>query len=552
MERFLVFFKKPLVFLTVAIIVIGGFFIILRMNRTDVPQFEYIVAERNSLLQEVNVTGIIKPVESVDLAFESSGRVARTYVDVGDRVGIGKTLVALESAETVAELAQAEARIESAKAKLLQFEAARAKEQAKLAELKRGTRSEEIQTQEIKVANAKAALEDAKRNVVSKLQDAYTKSDDAVLNRVDQFFVNPRSAIPLLSSDININFELEQDIRLARLVLQEIFASWKFSLEQLTTSSDLIFYISEAEINLKQVKALLDLSALVVNGLTTTKDPNLSQATIDTWKADVSTGRTNINIAVINLSTAEEKLNTEKSNLALAEQELVVKRAGSTEEQISAQEAQVQQSESDIVSQKANIKEAEANFQYYQAQITKLVIRSPISGIVTVQDAKKGEIVTANSTLVSLISEAQFQIESNITEVDISKIALGNKVRATLDAYGDEDIFEARVVTIDPAETVIEGVPTYKITLQFVEDDERIKSGMTVNLDILTAALDDVIAIPQRAIILREGEKFVRVIEGDSFSEVRITTGLRGSSGTIEITSGIIEGDKIITFIKEQ
>lgn len=551
MEKFLVFFKKPLVLLIVASILIGGFFIILRMNRTDVPQFEYIVAERNSLLQEVSVTGIIKPAESVDLAFEVGGRVARTYVDVGDRVGIGKTLVALESAETVAELAQAEARIESAKARLLQYEAARAKEQAKLAELKRGTRLEEIQTQEIKIANAKAALEDAKRNVVFKLQDAYTKSDDAVLNRVDQFFVNPRSATPLLSSDININFQLEQDIRYARLVLQEVFASWKFSLEQLTTSSDLISYISEAEINLRQVKAFLDLSASVVNGLTTTKDPNLSQATIDTWKADVSTGRTNINTAVMNLSTAEEKLNTEKSDLALAEQELVVKRAGSTEEQISAQEAQVQQSESDIASQKANIKEAEANFQYYQAQITKLVIRSPISGIVTVQDAKRGEIVTVNSTIVSLISEAQFQIESNITEVDISKIALGNKVRATLDAYGDEDIFEARVVTIDPAETVIEGVPTYKITLQFVENDERIKPGMTVNLDILTATLDDVIAIPQRAIISREGEKFVRVIEGDSFSEVRITTGLRGSSGTIEVTSGINEGDKVITFIKE-
>ena len=50
----------------------------------------------------------------------------------------------------------------------------------------------------------------------------------------------------------------------------------------------------------------------------------------------------------------------------------------------------------------------------------------------------------------------------------------------TLDAYGSGVIFQARVDIIDPAETVLDGVPPYKVTLDFVSADPRIRSGMTV------------------------------------------------------------------------
>ena len=85
-------------------------------------------------------------------------------------------------------------------------------------------------------------------------------------------------------------------------------------------------------------------------------------------------------------------------------------------------------------------------------------MHSPISGIITRQDAKIGEIASAGVSMISIISDKQFEIESNIPEADIVKIKVGNEAKLTLDAYGDDLVFAARVISINPAETFVEGV----------------------------------------------------------------------------------------------
>jgi len=97
----------------------------------------------------------------------------------------------------------------------------------------------------------------------------------------------------------------------------------------------------------------------------------------------------------------------------------------------------------------------------------------------------------------------------------------------------------------------VEGVPTYKTTLQFIEEDGRIKSGMTANMDILTEQREKVIAIPQRAVFTKEGKKLVRVLDNsDGISEREVKTGIRGSSGKVEILEGLAEGEKVVTFME--
>ena len=136
-------------------------------------------------------------------------------------------------------------------------------------------------------------------------------------------------------------------------------------------------------------------------------------------------------------------------------------------------------------------------------------------------------------------------------EADIAKVSVGNTSIVTLDAYGRDVVFEAKVVAIDPAETIVDGVATYKVTFQFIEDDERIKSGMTANIDITSDNRENVIAVPQRSIIRKNGDKFVRILDGNNVKEIKVETGLYGSDGNIEIIRGINEGDKVITFIEE-
>ncbi len=517
MKKIKKYFKKPIVFIPVIVIlIIAGYFY---FSREKKPNYEFIVAGRGEIIQEVSVTGNVKPAEAVDLAFEKTGKVVNIYADVGDNVKIGESLAAIDSADIAAQLAQAEADAKTQK--------------AKLDELRVGAREEEIKVQEVKVENAKTALEESEKNLVDRIQDASTKSDDALRNKIDQTFKNPVMPLPQINFSIN-DSQLENDIEWQRIVIEDALNSWKQTLTQLTVSSDLSSYLQNAKNVLNQLKSFSDKIASAINKATSVA--SVSQATIDAWKADVATARTNINTAISNVLSAEENLNSAQSNFTLASQELVLAKAGATSEQIQAQEAQVEK--------------AQANVLDYQAQLGKTVIRSPIAGIVTKQDAKVGEIVAANTNVISVISKANFEVEANVPEADIAKIKVNDTATITLDAYGSDVEFDVKVVKINPAETVIEGVATYKTTFQFIKEDERVKSGMTANIDILTDKRENVIVIPQRAVTTKDGERTVNVLTNSSPMEVKVKIGLRGSDGNVEIVEGIKEGDKVITFMK--
>jgi HlyD family secretion protein len=173
---------------------------------------------------------------------------------------------------------------------------------------------------------------------------------------------------------------------------------------------------------------------------------------------------------------------------------------------------------------------------------------------VTQRNIEAVAFVGAGTVGFSVISSNRFEVESNVPEVDIAKIKAGNVARVTLDAYGPDEIFGARVVKINPGETVIEGVSTYKITLSFDEYNEKIKPGMTANIDIETDKKEGVIRLPQRAITRDEGKSMIRIYpeeDGKTPEEKEIKTGLRGSDGMVEIISGVTEGEKVITFEKK-
>ena len=512
MKRFL---KRPAGVVTLLIllgIAIGAFKL---LGGSQGPAYETMVVARHTLVQEVSVTGRVKSAESVDLAFENSGRVAQVLSRIGDRVRLGDFLVRLDDAELLANLAQAQADVKV--------------QETKLQELRRGTRTEELQVQRVKVENAQSAAADAKQSLFNVLQDSYTKTDDAVRNKADQVFSNPRSSSPQLRFSMS-DPQLETDIEAARLVLEGKLLSWEASLKALLVGDDFAVILSATQQNLVRAKNFLGDLALAMSGASS--DPTISSATLTTWKTDISTARTNVNTAITNAGAAQEKLQTAESSLALERQNLALKEAGSSSEEITAQEAQLAQ--------------VQATEGKIQTQLSKTRLRSPIQGVVTKQDAKVGELVSAAVPIVSLISDNDFEIETNVPEADIAKIAVGNAAQITLDAYGRDVVFQAKVVAVDPAEIIIEGVATYKVTLQFFEEDERVKSGMTSNITITSDRRENVLAISQRSLMRKNGDKLVRVLKGKEVAEVLVETGLRGSDGNIEILSGLQEGDVVV------
>ena len=470
--------------------------------------------EKETVTHIAEFSGTVVPADKVELAFEVSGRVLGVAVDVGSSVNAGQVLARLVSSGEQAQIRAAEAELEAA--------------QARLSDLERGARPEELSVQQQKITNAETSIADARLSMINAIQKSFTAADDAVRNRVDGLFTNSRTLTPELV--FNTDFQLETDIESGRATLERDLTDWEQMLKESSLEENTETARAEAASVTEGVKNFLSNIAFAVNKLTPTA--SYSATTLDGWKTDIATARTNVDTALSNLTASQEVLNAALAAMELAEEELILIEAGATEEQLD--EA------------RANVAAKRALLDQYRSDVAKRVLVSPITGTVTERSLEPGEIVQAQSHVISVISNAAFEIEANASELDIGGILVGNTARIILDAYGDEEVFDASVTEIDPAETIIDNVPTYGVTLQFVEQDERVRSGMTANVFVVTKEVTDVVAVPVNLISFSDEEPTVRIISGDEIVETPIVLGLRGSNGLVEVIGGLKEGDHIV------
>ena len=87
--------------------------------------------------------------------------------------------------------------------------------------------------------------------------------------------------------------------------------------------------------------------------------------------------------------------------------------------------------------------------------------------------------------------------------------------------------------------------------LQFTNQSDLIKSGMTANVNIFTENKTGVIAIPSERVLKQNDKAFVLVDDGKGNAiQKEVTLGITGSNGDVEILSGLNAGDKIFSFSK--
>jgi len=479
-----------------------------------------ITVERGSVVSEVSVTGTVKPARSLDIAFEKTGRIASIRVKVGDKVDTGQYLIAQENGDVLAQVEQARAQLKA--------------QESKLAQLQRGSRPEDIQIKRIALQGVQNDLANYYANAINIINDAYSKSNDAINKQLDGLFYGANSDTPTLTftPDNDNNGQIKKGIETQRLTITKELNVWVNETSGLNSSSSPDVILQSLVSSQDHIIVVRNFLNALLNILINTG--SLSQATLTAYKTNINTGLTNINLAGTSVSGQQQAIVSQKSLVQKAQNELDLMIAGSDPQDIAYQESQV-----------AN---ARASLVYYQSQLAKTIIAAPFAGTVTKIVPEIGDIVSAGSSVVSLIGSGNFQIEANIAESDIAKVKIGNQAEVTLDAYGSDVVFGANIIALDLSATVLEGVATYKTTLQFTQEDPRILSGLTANIDILSARKDNVLFAPTRDIIGQNGKKYLRVIidlKKLKTQDIEIQTGLVGSDGRTEIVSGISEGTAI-------
>ena len=476
---------------------------------------ETFVVRAGGFLQQVSISGKVVAAQHVDLGFTQSGRISRVYVEVGQTVSANAILAEIENADVRAMLLQRQAMLEA--------------EEARLRALEEGTREEELAVAEASVASAEVVLAQANQGVVDAIESAYAVADNAIRNKLDLLLTNPRSAYPKVSF-LTSNSQTVITVETERVSVEAVLQRWQEEMLSLTPSSDLPRAIARTQEDLADISALLIAAAAALNGAI--PNNSVSQSDINEYVSDVAAARSAVNSAISSLTTASTARANAVASQTTAGKNLALKRAGALQ--------------SGIDSQKAQIKAAEAGVADARATLQKTFLMTPFAGIITRVDAKAGKIVSPNTAEISMIGTGAYHIESFVPEVNLSLLKAGDEAMVTLDAYGSGVTFLARVVSIDPAETVRDGVSTYRTIIQFMEQDPRIRTGMTANVRITTEKRDNVLAVPQGVVVERDGRKYVRVREGEQTIEREITTGSVSSLGSVEVLSGLSEGDVII------
>jgi len=210
----------------------------------------------------------------------------------------------------------------------------------------------------------------------------------------------------------------------------------------------------------------------------------------------------------------------------------------------------------EIDAQRARIKSAEAGVDIINDQLKDTVIYSPIDGVVLKRFANVGDttfVNAARSTSILTVAEnGDLVIESNIPESDVTKITVGQKAAVTFDSLMPDEIFTAEVTEIDPDSTVIQDVVYYGIKLKLDNLSQKLKAGMSANVDIHSAEKTNVLMIPLRAVQSEDNQKFVEILnpDGVSVTKIKIETGLEGDEGMVEVKAGLQIGQKVVTFTK--
>lgn len=496
-NKYVIIGLSVLVIIILIVIVRGG-------SNTNIESATVAYA---NVIEKVSVTGKISPLGKADLAFQKSGALAKVNVVVGQQIKKGQVLASLDGSGDWASLTSAK---------------------ATLADMQRSLTPQELALEQSKVNSAQTTLEDVKVSTLNAVHDGYVKAQGAIFNYSDSFFDNPQSANPSLNIRSQSS-SFESRINNQRVVISELFTRWSSEINKATASSS-VTLVNNSSVYISTIKNFMTDVAFAVNDLLP-GNSGLSQTVINEKIATMNSGLALLNQAISAIATAKNNLNDAISNANQIQNQYNLKISGNSTESIAAQNAKVNQA---------------------YAEFAKNSVVSPIDGIVTRADPNVGEYVSAGQSGFAVQSHGEYKVEAYVAESDIAKISLGDKADITLDAYGSDVVFKASVNTIDPAETVFEGVPTYKIIILFDNKDDRIRSGMTANIDILTDRREYVLAIPTRAVINDDGKKNVRVLRsnGKDYDIVPVKVGLKGSDGIIEIVSGLEEGTKVVTYIK--
>lgn len=222
------------------------------------------------------------------------------------------------------------------------------------------------------------------------------------------------------------------------------------------------------------------------------------------------------------------------------------------------------------------------------SQRDKSVVLAPINGVIAEIPSKVGTFAVAGFSTTALLTIAdmsEINVEVKVDETEIDKVAVGQKAKIKVDAFGDTElegeVLQKTPLAVGKSQTSgglstninVQEAKEFRVVIRLVslnpDMQASLRPGMSATAVITTKTENNVIAVPLQAIVEKKPEgggspspeaspnapvpadrpkpqKGVYVLDGNKAKFVAVETGITGESD-IQILSGLSEGQEVIT-----
>jgi len=520
-------------------------------------KFSVVEAKLDNLTEKVSVTGSVVPYQRVKIEPKVNEEVEQVGVQVSDQVQKGDLLIQLDSEDTRIQVRKAQSSVQSVEKEIELLKTQLKNAEKDLEQTKENT-AQTIQKAQSSLKEGESNLKDVRDLADKQLEQAYedgrTTANTSLLTAQtalielddivqDYFTTNDQISLKVRSKQKSAESTIEK----AETLIKEGEMA-----ESKTKTKEAILKLEDA---LKEIKETIRYtrdeaiqSPLYKNDVSSTE-----KTTLETQKGYVETAISNLITAKQaiesqeissrkSINTAQFQLNNAQINLESANTQ--------SEQKITQAKSRIEELEDQLELKKSTLTSVQSNLAQARKNLNDTSIRAPISGIVTQVNIEIGESAKLGQVIAEIIPEEKYKIEADVSEVDMAELEKGDQVNVDFDAFQDKK-FQGKVTKIYPSEIVKQGVIYYRVEVELNQYPEKVKSGLTANLEIITDKKDQTLVVPYVAVKKDDQGQYVQIIEDNQIKgKRRVEVGLEGET-MIEITKGLEEGEKVATYIEE-
>jgi len=184
-------------------------------------------------------------------------------------------------------------------------------------------------------------------------------------------------------------------------------------------------------------------------------------------------------------------------------------------------------------------------------KLRKTKVLAPMDGTVLTLPVIEGQVVIAaasvnsGTTLMTIANLSRLVVETHINQVDVARLETNQQVKLRAESLKDLEM-EATVSFIAPIATVKNNVKGFQVQALIEKPNPRLRPGMTVNMSVPIASVDDAVSVPIAAVFKGEGNKKVIYVRNGETTETReVKVGVTNINHA-QILHGVKVGEQIL------